>query len=67
MNEMTTTNHWNDRYYESTNCPLCGEFEMAKTIDELQVAIDNHKCPVYKGYCPECEHYVCHCEEYNLA
>ena len=42
--EMIVTNHWNDRFYESTDCPKCGKFEMAKSIVLLQVAIDNHKC-----------------------
>lgn len=42
--EMKVTNHWNDRFYESTECELCGKFEMESTIVELQVAIDNHSC-----------------------
>ena len=42
--EMKVTNHWNDKFYESTECELCGKFEMEKSIVELQVAIDNHSC-----------------------
>lgn len=42
--KMVVTNHWNDRYYESTECAECGRFEMERTIKELQVAIDNHVC-----------------------
>jgi hypothetical protein len=41
---MKVTNHWNDKFYESTECEFCGMFEMEKTIDELQVAVDNHNC-----------------------
>jgi hypothetical protein len=41
---MKVTNHWNDRFYESTECELCGNFEMENTISKLQVAIDNHNC-----------------------
>lgn len=64
--EMTTTMHWNDRAYESTECPTCGEIEMGKTLPLLQKAIDEHECPVYKGYCWMCECYSCKCEEYGL-
>lgn len=43
-NKMEVTNHWNDRFYESTDCAKCGKFEQEKTIAELQKAIDSHDC-----------------------
>lgn len=43
-NKMEVTSHWNDRFYESTECSKCGMFEQEKTQAELQVAIDNHTC-----------------------
>jgi hypothetical protein len=41
---MKVTNHWNDRFYESTDCETCGKFEMGKTIAELEQAIATHTC-----------------------
>lgn len=65
--QMEITNHWNDRFYESTECPDCGAIEMETTIAKLQVAIDKHECAVIKGYCWMCEHYSCKCEEYGFT
>ena len=44
MNKIETTNHWNDRYYESTECRECGKMEMEKTFAELQKAVAEHHC-----------------------
>jgi Zn ribbon nucleic-acid-binding protein len=44
MNKIETTNHWNDRYYESTECAECGNMEMAKTMPELEKAVAEHTC-----------------------
>ena len=36
--------HWNDRFYESPDCSECGNYEMAKTIAELETLMANHAC-----------------------
>jgi Zn ribbon nucleic-acid-binding protein len=44
MKSIETTNHWNDRYYESTECLECGKMEIEKTFAELREAVANHTC-----------------------
>jgi hypothetical protein len=44
MKSIETTNHWNDRYYESTECLECGKMEMEKTFAELKKAVAEHHC-----------------------
>ena len=44
MKNIETTNHWNDRYFESTECAECGVVEMEKTVADLEKAVAEHAC-----------------------